>query len=76
MKTEWAKMVLQRSNGRKVQFGKIEIMAEKNGQNPTQLTASVQISRKRMGWEIVKLGLRVMFTAGKRGESEDDIVQN
>ena len=67
MEREGAKIMLKWDTGREVQIGKVDAVSEESGQNPTTLKVNVQVSRKRMGWEIVKLGLRVIFTAEERG---------
>jgi len=57
-----ARVVLEWSDGRKVEIGTVEMRSEEKG---TKLSSTVRMNMKRFGWEIVRLGFRVMFPRRK-----------
>jgi len=57
-----AKVVLEWSDGRSVEIGTVEMCGKELG---TRMESMVRMNMKRFGWEIVRLGFRVMFPRRK-----------
>ena len=57
-----AKVILKWDNGRSVEIGTLDIESEEKG---TRLTAKARVAGKKFGWEIVRLGFRIMFPGRK-----------
>ena len=66
--TYHTKIIMRWENGREVEIGSIDIASENKG---TQLTSRTHVSGTRFGWEIVRLGFRIMFPGRKWLEKHD-----
>jgi hypothetical protein len=63
-----AKIQLKWDNGRVADMGTLKIRSEQKG---TVLKTNIRIFRKRLGWELVRMGFRLMFPGRKWVHSYD-----